>query len=157
MKHIATILVLLFSTIAISCSSNRSKVENAAQGYLEAASRYDFDGATPFVTQNTRENAIPMMKKILSRTDTNYIKANQPAKIELKDIRIDSTTACVHFHKETPIQAFDDSVNLILEDGAWLVDIKLAPIPLTTDTTSRLLSLRRHKLHSAKEQRQKAN
>ena len=135
MRKFAFIIVVL---MAISCSSDKKEIEAAAKGYLQAMGNYQIDEAIPFASSHTKENTIPFIKHIMEHTDTAYVNSNRPATITIKRTNlISDSIACVYYHKSTPIKEVDDSVTLILENGQWLVDIHLKPLPfpIVKDTT----------------------
>ena len=130
MKIKISLLATLCLLFAVACTNKPNEMEQAAKGYLQAMGNYKMDEAAPYATRQTRENAIPTMKKIMSMADTVYIKQNTPATITIKGSRLlTDTSARVYYHKHTPIKDVDDSVTLLLEEGQWLVDIRLKPIP----------------------------
>lgn len=118
----------------IGCSNpqqHTEAIEKAAQGYLDAMGNYLIDDAAPYATRQTREKTIPTLNEIMAKADTSYINSNRPATITIKGSRmLSDTSARVYYHKSTPIKEDDDSVRVVLEDGQWLVDVRLAPLPL---------------------------
>ena len=73
---------------------------------------------------------------------------NRPSEEELERQRVvqdslqrvamlSDTDAWVFYHKHTPIKDVDDSVYVCLEDGQWLVDVRLKPIPFLPPDTIR--------------------
>lgn len=148
------------------CNSNQKHIENTARFYLEAMGNYRIDEATPYSTSFTRENTLPLAKKLTERTDPEYIQSNTPADITIKGSkRLTDTSARVYYHKHTPITEQDDSLTLFLEDGKWLVDVrfKFLPIPLFDSIPPRIKHgnqpmedsiLLRGEYHSIKELRQ---
>lgn len=123
--------LILGCILAIGCTSQETKdIEASAKGYLQAMGNYQMDEAAPYASRHTREQTIPMLKHIMSNTDTAYINANRPAVITIaRSKRLTDSTARVYYHKHTPIKEVDDSVTLVLEEGHWLVDVRLAPMP----------------------------
>ena len=79
----------------------------------------------------------------MARSDTNYINSNRPAVITIHKTRmLSDTSARVYYHKSTPIKEIDDSATVLLEDGKWLVDVRLAPIPFLDATADSLRPIR---------------
>ena len=105
----------------MACSSEEKDIEKAAYGYLNATGNYRIDEAMPYASQETRERTLPFLKdKIIPMTDTNYIKANQPAKIVIDSVRvICADTAKVDYTKTTPIKILTGTIYMVLEDGKW--------------------------------------
>lgn len=142
MKRIAfyaAALILLFS----SCSNEEKKITDAAMGYLNATANYRIDDAFPFASKDTRENTLPFIKeKLLPITDTESIRANTPATIDITEIRIGIDSAEVDYIKNTPLHTTENTILLIKEEGKWVVDVTLAlpetitvsPNGISTDT-----------------------
>lgn len=114
-----------------SCTSSQEKaIESAAQGYLDAMGNYQIDDAFPYATKITRETTLGFYTRLMENADTAYINSNRPAIITINKTKIISdTTARVYYHKHTPIKDVDDSIMVRLEDGQWLVDVRLANTP----------------------------
>jgi len=148
------------------CNSNQGQIEKTARCYLEAMGNYRIDEAIPYSTSFTRENTLPIAKKLTEGTDPEYIQSNTPADITIKGYKqLTDTSARVYYHKHTPITEQDDSLTLLLEGGKWLVDvrIKVLPFPLSDSIPSRIKHgnqpmedsiLLRGEYHSIKELRQ---
>ncbi len=141
MKREITILIIALSLMAGACTSRNQDeraIRRAAKGYLHAVGNYRMDEAIPYATRNTRENTIPTFKRIMFYSDTAYMNSNKPAKIKLQRVAmLSDTDAWVFYHKHTPIKDVDDSVYVCLEDGQWLVDVRLKPIPFLPPDTIR--------------------
>lgn len=128
--------------LATSCQdAARQQIEAAAQGYLDAMGNYLIEDAAPYATRQTRERTIPTLCTMMAHADTAYINSNRPAEISIRSSRmLNDTSAVVYYHKSTPIKEVDDSVKVLLEEGKWLVDVQLAPLPipnLSMDSTRR--------------------
>lgn len=130
MKTYINIIVAAAAILFSACvQSETHKIEQAAKGYLEAMGNYRIDEAAPFATKQTREKSLPWLNKMKERSDSSFINANQPATIRIKETRmLTDTSARVYYHKSTPINEDDDSVTVILENGQWLVDVKVRPL-----------------------------
>lgn len=128
------ILIITFAVLAVACSSRElNEIEQVAKDYLDAMGNYRIDDAAPYATRFTREHTIPIFNAVMARTDTNYINSNRPATITIHGSRmITDTTARVYYHKSTPIKEVDDSVTLLLEEGRWLVDLRVSMPPILT-------------------------
>lgn len=131
MRHTKTLWLAALLVLAAACQDNGDRdIERAAKGYLDAMGNYRIEEAAPYATQHTREQTLPVMQQLARRSNQDYIKANTPADITIKRVRrIDDTTARAYYHKHTPIEEQDDSVTLLLEEGQWLVDLHLNPMP----------------------------
>ena len=132
MRKASTLTIILLALITSACSSNynEKEIRANAHGYLQAVGDYHMDDAIPYCSRHTRENTIPTFRRLMEHADTNYINSNRPSEFTYRNIRrIDDTTVCIYYHKHTPIKDVDDSLTLIFEDGHWLADVHLAPIP----------------------------
>lgn len=110
------------------CTAGKQKkeVERVAYGYLEAMGNYRINDAAEFSSQGTRETTIRVFNRLMEKCDSAKLMENTPAEITITGVRILSdTTARAYFHKHTPITEQTDSVPLILEDGQWLVDVRI--------------------------------
>lgn len=142
MKNIRHFLPVLALLTLMGCNGSQREIERTARGYLEAMGNYRIDEAAPYSTQFTRENTLPIAKRLTERTNPDYIRSNTPADITIKGSKqLDDTTARVYYHKHTPITEQDDSLTLMLENGEWLVDVRIRALPAhlldTTSTSSR--------------------
>ena len=142
MKREITLLIIVLALMAGACTSGNPEeraIRHSAKGYLEAVGNYRMDEAIPYATRHTRENTIPIFKRIMFYSDTAYMNSNKPADIKLQRVvMLSDTDAWVYYHKHTPIKDVDDSVYVCLEDGEWLVDVRLKAIPfLPPDTVRR--------------------
>ncbi|MBP5645191.1 MAG: hypothetical protein J6W95_04610, partial [Bacteroidales bacterium] len=68
-----------------------------------------------------RERTLPFIKeKLIPMTDTNYIKANQPATIVIDSVRVlCADTATVDYTKTTPIRVLTGKIYMVKEEGKW--------------------------------------
>lgn len=126
MKHRIALLAAV-ALVFSSCSNEEKKIERAAYGYLNATGNYLIDEAAPYASQDTRERTLPYIKDILMpMTDTNYIKANQPATIVIDSVRVlCEDTAKVDYTKTTPIKILNGTIHMVKEDGQWLAYVPL--------------------------------
>lgn len=116
--------------ILAACSHQKEKDEIArvAYGYLEAMGNYRINDAAEYSSKGTCETTIPVFNKMMEISDSAKLMENTPAEIEITGVSILSdTTARAYFNKHTPITEQTDSVLLILEDGRWLVDVRILP------------------------------
>ena len=140
MRKISFLSIILLALAAASCSNkyNETEIRANAHGYLQAVGDYHFDDAIPFCSRHTREQSIPVFKRLMEHADTNYINSNRPSVFTYYDVRrIDDTSARIYYHKHTPIKEVDDSLTLIYEDGHWLADVHLGPIPFINTGNNR--------------------
>ena len=143
MKRTHLALAALALAVFAACSSaprldaaEEAEVRAAAQGYLDAMGNYRISDAAPFATQQTRDVTIPAMNYVLAHSDTAYVNSNRPAEITILSVRrVDDTTSRAFYHKHTPIKDVDDSVTLHLEEGHWLVDVRLGFLPALPSST----------------------
>lgn len=132
MRKASLLSIILLALITGSCANkyNETVIRANAHGYLQAVGDYHFDEAIPYCSRHTREQTIPTFKRLMEHADTNYINSNRPSVFTYYNVRrVNDTSACVYYHKHTPIKEVDDSLTLIFEDGHWLADVRLAPIP----------------------------
>lgn len=119
--------------LLVACRHNpydEEEIRTNALGYLQAVGDYHFDEATPYCTRHTQEKTLPTFNYLLEHSDTHYVNSNRPSVFTIRRVRqLDDTTASVHYHKSTPIQETDDSLVLVYEEGRWLADVHLGPIP----------------------------
>ncbi len=135
MKRHFPLALLALALLLPACQNRQQMIEKSAQGYLDAMGNYLIDEAYPYATRHTREHTLPTMAYLTEHTNPNYIKSNTPATITLKQtVMLSDTSARVYYHKHTPIKELDDSVTLYLEEGQWLVDVRIRPFPLPSTT-----------------------
>lgn len=138
---IATLLGIAL-LLAYGCKSIDSTIQDAAYGYLYSMANYDIDSAEPYADSITQETTIGMARMLLPMVDTNYIKSDTPATIEIESVdMIDDTTAQVAYHKKTPIKDFHDTVSVVLHNGRWLVH---TPTPVIDAALPQRPSRQRH-------------
>ena len=125
-------LALLAAALLASCGDGGTKreIRTAAYGYLDAMGNYRTEEAVPYASRHTREESIPVLALLISRCDTAYIHSNTPAEITVKRVRmLSDTSAYAYYHKHTPITEQEDSLLMVLEEGRWLAEVRLGPIP----------------------------
>ena len=156
-KRVCCLAVALLTLFTLCSCENKSSIEEAAIGYLQAMGDYRPDEAIPFATQYTRNTTIPVIKRIIEHSDTAYIRKNSPSVITINDIRmVSDSIARVYYHKHTPIKDVDDSVTVVKEENKWLVDVRinvpsmLLATPDSTQVNPRLPKLNGSMIRSAK-------
>lgn len=118
------------TSLLASCSCEEKEMRTNALGYLQAVGDYHMDDALPYCTRQTQEKTIPVLKQLLEIADTAYVNSNRPSVFTIQKIRrIDDTSARVYYHKHTPIKDINDSLLLLFENGRWLAEVRLGPIP----------------------------
>ncbi len=139
MKCKTIFYTLLATTILGACTCHEEKeMRTNALGYLQAMGDYHIDEAKPYCTRYTRENTIPTLNFLLSQADSAYINSNRPSVFTIKKIvRLSDSTASIHYHKQTPIKSINDSLLLRYEDGHWLADVRLTPLPYMNNQKDR--------------------
>lgn len=125
-----TFILLSLLTLA-ACSTESSKIKQAALQYSTAMGNYDFDEARKFATEQTCNITIDFYQHIaLPNLDTAYIRANTPATITITKVEQTSdTTATAYFHKTTPSSSADGDLNLVKRQGEWKADVVIAIPP----------------------------
>lgn len=127
MKQNIIPILLASALLLTACASDEEKIEKAAYKYNYAMANYDVDGADRYATQETRETTLEMARGLLIMVDTNYIKRDTPASIEIRHIwMVDDTSAVVTYHKTTPIKDFSATIDMRKRKGRWLAH---NPIP----------------------------
>lgn len=128
-----TVIITLAALALVSCRQNtysEEEIRANALGYLQAVGDYHFDEATPYCTRQTRENTLPTFNYLLEHADTAFVNANRPSVFSIHKVnKINDTTARVHYHKSTPIKEMDDSLTVLYEEGHWLADVRIKPLP----------------------------
>ena len=142
MKHTLAVLAATLLLLA-SCNSEEKKIEKAAYGYLNATGNYLIDEAMPYASQETRERTLPFLKNtFIPMTDTNYIKANQPATIVIDSVKVlCADTATVDYTKTTPLKVLKGQIHMVKEEGQWLAYVPLVlpagiSVPLPTENNA---------------------
>ncbi len=108
--------------LCAGCSSTQDLVEEVAYKYSYAMANYNIDEAEQFADHETKKTTITTGRGLLAMVDSNYIKSDTPAKIEIiKTELVNDTTAVVTYHKTTPIKDFTGTVEVRKQDGEWLV------------------------------------
>ena len=117
-----TILPLLAACVAMAaCTSTEEKITKAAYEYSYAMANYNVDGAERYATPETRETTLITARQLLLMVDSNYIKSDTPATIEIRHIQIiDDTSAVATYHKNTPIKDFSGTLNMRKRGHRWL-------------------------------------
>ena len=128
MHYRTTILLLTAGLTMAACTSDEEKIEKAAYKYSYAMANYDVDGAEKYATPETRETTLMTARGLLTVVDTNYIKSDTPATIEIRHIQmVDDTSAVATYHKTTPIKNFSATLDVRKRHGRWLAH---SPIPV---------------------------
>ena len=98
-------------------------------GYLTAMGNYRIQEAEAYASEETIENTLHVIEEvIMPNLDTNYVKQNTPATIEIKEVnQLSDTTAQVKYVKTTPIQVQEGSLDMVKRNQEWkaLVIIQL--------------------------------
>lgn len=138
-------LIAGLTFLSSACNSEEKMIQKTAYGYLEAMGNYRIKDAEPFASKETVENTLQVVEKfIMPKTDTNYIKKNTPATIEILSVeKNNDTTAVVSYKKTTPLTVQRGTLNLIKRDDKWqaVVLINVPKLLLTeSDTIKRDVS-----------------
>lgn len=126
MKNItATIILALLTTLVTGCASDQKKIERAAYGYLDAMGNYRIDDAYDYATEETQSKTLDIIQQyIMPTTDMDYIRRNSPATITITGIEMtDDTSAIVSFHKTTPIQEQDGTLDMRKRNNQWKAQV----------------------------------
>lgn len=137
MKYRFTFVALSSLLFFFSCNHDRKEIHDVAMGYLNATGNYLVDEAIPFATKETREVTIPFMRdKLMPLVDSAYIASDTPAHFVIDSITVETDTAWVYYTKTTPIKNFTDCIQVIKENGDWLVNVilDLPKMPSTHET-----------------------
>ena len=112
------------------CHTVKDDVKDVAQKYLDATGRYDVDDACRYCTRETANGLRNIETALLNKVPEDSIKKNMPARIKIKDIELTSdSTAVVTYHKHTPTQDFNGTLDMVFLDGQWKAHIGGIAIP----------------------------
>lgn len=104
-----------------ACSSQEKQIEKVAYAYNYALATYNIEAAMPYATQETQESTLQMAKKIIAMVDSNYLKADSPATIEITNIKmVNDSLAIATYHKTTPLKDMELTTELRRRNGKWL-------------------------------------
>ena len=96
--------------------------KETAYAYSYAMANYDIAAATPYSTPETQNTTLKFAQKLVEKADSNYIKSDTPAQIEILHVeKSDDTTAFAVYHKTTPLKDFCDTVWMRQRNKFWLV------------------------------------
>jgi hypothetical protein len=122
-------ILIVFSTLVLAgCCSVEKDIKDVAYSYLDAMGNYKVAEAYPYASKATCEKTLEVMEKyLLPKTDTNYIKSNTPATIEILKVEVLSdSTAIVDYKKTTPIQVQNGKLDMVKEEGKWCAEVIMA-------------------------------
>lgn len=133
----------MFFLLAISCGGGEKQLKEYAYGYLDAMGNYRFDDAYDYATQETQTNTLDVIQqRIMPTTDMDYIHRNTPAEITITGVNIiDDTTALVSFHKSTPIQEQDGTLDMHKRGNRWLAHVLISLPSHIIDSKNNTLKL----------------
>lgn len=143
MKRKTLLIIAALGTLLSGCATDQKRIEKAAYGYLDAMGNYRFDDAYDYATQETQTNTLDVIQqRIMPTTDMDYIHRNTPAEITITGVTIiDDTTALVSFHKSTPIQEQDGTLDMHKRGNRWLAHVLISLPPLINDSKNDTLQL----------------
>ena len=156
MKKIMYCVAIL---LMAGCNTDEKKIETVAYSYLDAMGNYKIDDARPYASAETCEKTLDvLLHHIMPKVDTNYIKSNTPATIEILGVEVLSdTTAVVNYKKTTPITVQNDGrLDMIKEDGRWCAEVIIALPPIVAMDSTELQSGISARLDSLKNKPMKA-
>ncbi|MBR1517009.1 MAG: DUF4878 domain-containing protein [Bacteroidales bacterium] len=138
-----SIFLLSFACLLGSCTedADQKAIKEVALNYVDATSNYDLELAEQYATQQTKDITLSFFKKtVMPHLDSATMQKNMPAENEIVRVRmISDTTAVAYYHKKTPRDEYTDSLNVVKQNGQWLVDFVVV-IPsylnLINDTTT---------------------
>lgn len=106
-----------------ACGHSESKsIKQTAYDYAMATSEYRLDDAERYVTTETRNTSIPIMRQLAEAVGEEYIAADTPATVVItKVLTVNDTVAKAVFHKTTPQKDFTDTLRLRKRNGQWLI------------------------------------
>lgn len=112
------------------CNTTKGEVRDVAQKYLDATGRYDVTDACRYCTPETAKGLRQIEISLLSKISADTLAKNMPAKIKIKSIELTSdSTAIVTYHKHTPIDNFDGTLDMVLRNNQWMAHIGGIAIP----------------------------
>ena len=132
---VMSVAMLLFSCC---CQHEQKLIEKAAYNYSYAMANYQIDEAEKYATEETKNSTLKMAKEIVKKVDSNYIKSDMPATIDIVDVKVvNDTCAVATYHKVTPLKDFSDTLELRKRGGQWkayVIPRRVAP-PVQQDTS----------------------
>ena len=135
MKKIMYCIAVL---LMFGCTTDEKEIKTAAYNYLDAMGNYRIDDARPYASTETCEKTLDGIQNyLMPKVDTNYIKSNTPATIEILGVEILSdTTAVVNYKKTTPITTQNNGrLDMIKEDGRWCAEVIINMSPMLKQDT----------------------
>ncbi|MBR5831503.1 MAG: DUF4878 domain-containing protein [Bacteroidales bacterium] len=147
------LLLIAVSVLCVACVTEKKEIEEVAYNYLDAMGNYRIDDARPYASAETCEKTLDVfINYLMPKVDTNYIKSNTPATIEILSVDILSdTTAVVSYEKTTPITVQKDGrLDMIKEDGRWCAEVIIALPPIVEMDSTELQSKISSRLDSLK-------
>lgn len=126
------ILIIVSALVLIGCGGAEKEIEKTAYAYLDAMGNYKVGEARPHASQATCEKTLNVLENfLLPNTDTNYIKSNTPATIDILKVNVlTDSTATVDYKKTTPIQVQNGTLDMVKENGKWCAEVIIALPPL---------------------------
>lgn len=152
-KIMRKIIYVVALFLLVGCNNTAKEIEKVAYGYLDAMGNYRIEDARPYASKKTCENTLEVLQKsLMPKVDTNYIKSNTPATIEILGVEVLSdTTAVVNYKKTTPITVQNDGrLDMIKEDGRWSAEVIIALPPIVEMDSTELQSKISSRLDSLK-------
>lgn len=132
LRRLGIFLIVFVPLFLCVACDDKSDIEKVAYNYCMETSRYNFEEAEQYCTDETKETTLLLAKELMSMVDTGYIAKDSPAFVEiLLTDKLSDTSAVAVYHKKTPIKDFVDTIALRKRDGSWLVH---APIKNNVDT-----------------------
>ena len=126
MKRTIVYLTLAISCVFLmACNEDKNIIMKSAYGYLNAMGNYQIDKAKHFATEETQLATLKYISEvILPVADTNYIKSNTPANIEIIKVEFkNDTVAMVSYNKHTPIKRQEGTLEMRKRDDQWLAHV----------------------------------
>ena len=115
----------------LACCTPKNQIRHVAQHYLDATGRYDIPDACRYCTPRTADGLRRLDTTVMRIVDSSYIASNMPATIKITSIEVlTDTTAVVTYHKNTPSNDFDGTLDMVRRDGNWMADVAITIPPI---------------------------
>lgn len=129
----------IWCLLLVACHNDTKEAELVAYNYATALANYDIVDAYKFATLETQQTTLTQAESFLKYLDSNYIKQDTPAHIEILSSKKETdSTIIVSYHKTTPIKDLTGEIKVIHRNNIWIVDDAL---PIRNNRTKDNISI----------------